>query len=249
MGRLTLPACLHPHPFSSVDCPALLPSSHVGKLEGRFYDEQGKAKDVVGEFDELLKRLSGQGGGEEVPRVRKVGKKYPGCARWGRSTPGAQGGEEVPRVRKVGKKYPGCARWGRSTPGAQGGEEVPRVRKVGKKYPGCARWGRSTPGAQGGEEVPRVQPVMGAERGRQGSVSPSLLFSKSSLRCASLPTSHSPLMVLRSCLVPHCSRLVHTSLFLPPRCSFLLPAPLSGSTSAASHKADAVETRYPGCIL
>ncbi|CAI5533651.1 unnamed protein product [Closterium sp. Naga37s-1] len=104
--------------------------------------------------------------------------------------------------------------------------------------------------AQGrGEAIPRVQPVMGAERGRQGNVSPSLLFSKSSLRCASLPTSHSPLMVLRSCLVPHCSPLAHTSLFLPPRCSFLLPAPLSGSTSAASHKADAVETRYPRCIL
>ncbi|CAI5977305.1 unnamed protein product [Closterium sp. NIES-64] len=28
---------------------------HVGKLVGRFYDEQGKAKDVLGEFDELLK--------------------------------------------------------------------------------------------------------------------------------------------------------------------------------------------------
>ncbi|CAI7878633.1 unnamed protein product [Closterium sp. NIES-53] len=42
-------------PVIHICLPPIMCSSHVGYLVGRFYDEQGKAKDVLGEFDELLK--------------------------------------------------------------------------------------------------------------------------------------------------------------------------------------------------
>ncbi|CAI7816591.1 unnamed protein product [Closterium sp. NIES-53] len=62
---------------------------HVGKLVGRFYDEQGKPKDALGEFDLLLKE------GKRLRDVAKVvEKKYPGCnSRWAQNEGGkAEGG-------------------------------------------------------------------------------------------------------------------------------------------------------------
>ncbi|CAI5481417.1 unnamed protein product [Closterium sp. Yama58-4] len=57
---------------------------HVGKLVGRFYDEQGKATAALGEFDELLKE------GKRLRDVAKVAeKKYPGCnSRWAQNEGG-----------------------------------------------------------------------------------------------------------------------------------------------------------------
>ncbi|CAI5986034.1 unnamed protein product [Closterium sp. NIES-64] len=57
---------------------------HVGKLVGRFYDEQGKPRDSLGEFDELLKE------GKRLRDVAKVAeKKYPGCnSRWAQNEGG-----------------------------------------------------------------------------------------------------------------------------------------------------------------
>ncbi|CAI5533653.1 unnamed protein product [Closterium sp. Naga37s-1] len=57
---------------------------HVGKLVGRFYDEQGKPRDALGEFDELLKE------GKRLRDVAKVAeKKYPGCnSRWAQNEGG-----------------------------------------------------------------------------------------------------------------------------------------------------------------
>ncbi|CAI7787962.1 unnamed protein product [Closterium sp. NIES-54] len=82
-GNVSLPAFTL-HPFSSLLCPALFPTSHVGKLVGRFYDEQGKPKDALGEFDLLLKE------GKRLRDVAKVvEKKYPGCnSRWAQNEGG-----------------------------------------------------------------------------------------------------------------------------------------------------------------
>ncbi|GJP54192.1 hypothetical protein CLOM_g13289 [Closterium sp. NIES-68] len=57
---------------------------HVGKLVGRFYDEQGRARDALGEFEVLLKE------GKRLRGVAKaVEKKYPGCnSRWAQNEGG-----------------------------------------------------------------------------------------------------------------------------------------------------------------
>ncbi|CAI5990389.1 unnamed protein product, partial [Closterium sp. NIES-65] len=80
---------------------------HVGKLVGRFYDEQGKPRDSLGEFDELLKE------GKRLRDVAKVAeKKYPGCnSRWAQNE-----GGKWPKW--VEKKHPGCnSRWAQNEGG------------------------------------------------------------------------------------------------------------------------------------
>ncbi|CAI7816578.1 unnamed protein product, partial [Closterium sp. NIES-53] len=73
-----------------LDFPCLHPSL---LLVGWFYNEQGKPKDALGEFDELLKE------GKRLRDVAKVAeKKYPGCnSRWAQK----EGGKVRPRVSLV----------------------------------------------------------------------------------------------------------------------------------------------------
>ncbi|CAI5951010.1 unnamed protein product [Closterium sp. NIES-65] len=83
---------------------------HVGKLVGRFYDEQGKPRDSLGEFDELLKE------GKRLRDVAKVAeKKYPGCnSRWAQN----EGGKSPQWPKWMEKKHPGCnSRWAQNEGG------------------------------------------------------------------------------------------------------------------------------------
>ncbi|CAI5529046.1 unnamed protein product [Closterium sp. Naga37s-1] len=232
---LRLTAC--PPSFS---LPSLLPATWGGwwaevnlKLVGWFYNEQGKPKDALGEFDELLKE------GKRLRDVAKVAeKKYPGCnSRWAQK----EGGKVRPRVSLV---VPPCFLPAPPFLLLLPQSPVP----IHLSRASCERHLK----AQGrGEAIPRVQLAMGAERGRQGNVSPSLLFPRSSLRCASLSNPHSPLMVrgisnakeVRS-RVP---ALFSTAppLLIPP-CSSLLVAPFSSPLLCAvflsSHLLPAVST-------